>query len=183
MKTKPHTTHLLAFVIALAAALVAQVASAVSVNNSVDITETSSTSLSVLYNGSALPASDITFDGPNHWTVALPVVFNALPGVTLSLIQWVEPGNSALVNQEVPGGVTATNNFDVFSDVSPNTTFPTNPDGTGVEMGLDQNMVPIIATFHDVGDTVPDTGSTLGLLSLALAALFGASRFRALRLA
>ena len=46
--------------------------------------------------------------------------------------------------------------------------------GTGVNQNFTLQIGPA---------TVPDTGSTLGLFALALAALFGASRFRALRLA
>ena len=46
--------------------------------------------------------------------------------------------------------------------------------------GFNQQSVDFL---DNVSVTVPDTGSTFGLLALALAVLFGASRFRALRLA
>jgi hypothetical protein len=45
---------------------------------------------------------------------------------------------------------------------------------------------PIEVSFHDAATfepAVPDNGSTFGLLALASAGLFGASRFRSLRLA
>jgi len=46
----------------------------------------------------------------------------------------------------------------------------------------DNPMNTVFATFNDNAagsETAPDTGSTLGLLFLALTAVFGASRFRA----
>ena len=54
--------------------------------------------------------------------------------------------------------------------------FPSQNDGFGSFVGPD-------AQFTFVSSGVPDTGSTLGLLAVALAALIGASRLRSLRLA
>ena len=73
-----------------------------------------------------------------------------------------------------------TSNGTVDSDSSILNQFPIVPDGIMVEVGTDGG-VQVFATFNnnvEGSETVPDTGSTLGLLFLALTAVVGASRFR-----
>ena len=68
-----------------------------------------------------------------------------------------------------------------MSDQSILNEFPVTADGTSVEVGTDGG-VAVFATFNDNAagsETAPDTGPALGLLFLALTAVFGASRFRA----
>jgi hypothetical protein len=54
------------------------------------------------------------------------------------------------------------------------------PDGTPDTMTFSLNGGPLTVTFFDKGDvaTAPDCGSTLGLLSLSVVALLGATRLR-----
>ena len=145
--------------------------------NSIVITENSSTSLTATYNNGSIPP---TPNGPDSWFLQFPitVVFQS------PSLAWIEPENPSLANAVSfpPGG----NAINVHSDVSSNFT-PVMDEGT-VNVGTDIiNGLPISLTFDDdaatAEATVPETGSTLGLLSLSLTGLFGASRFRALRLA
>ena len=95
------------------------------------------------------------------------------------LLQWTEPENSNLANQVSFGSEITRGGF-VVSDQSILNQFPLNADGTSIEVGTDGG-VPVFATFHDNAagsETAPDTGSTMGLLLLALTAVFGASRLR-----
>jgi hypothetical protein len=109
----------------------------------------------------------------------LPVTVNFTNGAA-----WTEPENSGLSNTF---GIGFAPIVIVGSEVSPSNFPGVVPvaDGMPVQIGTNSNGVPIIATFHDNAAAVeaPDTGSTLGLLFLALMGLFGASRLRSLRLA
>src|SRR6266478_4370576 len=73
-----------------------------------------------------------------------------------------------------------------FSDDSVDTNPTAVPNGTTVtDIGADtSNGGSISATFNDNGDVAraPDAGSTVGLLFLALTALFSASRLRLFQL-
>lgn len=140
-----------------------------------------STGLSVTYDGTAVPVPPS--GGTQLWLVNLQP---ALPGFTFpNDISWIEPENPNLFNNvaftSAPGPVA------VASDV---TLAFTNPiaDETAVAIGKFADGSVIYATFDDdaaAAETrsVPDTGSTLGLLALALAGLFGASRFHSRQLA
>jgi len=190
MKTNPalkllKTSTLVPFVIAIAAALLPRPVSAQAANNQLVITEDSSTSLSATYNGSAVSVtfSPITPAFPERWIVTLPVnVSYQSPGE----FAWTEPENSSNSNVLAPSP-TFGNQFFVTSDgIPPGPPVTPVGDETGVFIGTPVgSTVPIIATFDDDGDvaTVPDTGSTLGLLVLALAGLFGARRIRSFRAA
>jgi hypothetical protein len=163
--------------IAIAAAVVPQSVSGVTINNTLDITENSPTSLSVTYNGSTSGVT-VTLVTTDRWNVILPVTATA-PGFA----QWIEPENSSLVNvvEEV-----ATDTYLVRSDVSPQSFSTPVPNGTPTSFGNDpSDGVPIIATFHDnaAPTEVPDTGSTFALLLLSLIALLCATRLRSVRLA
>jgi hypothetical protein len=168
MKTK----IILVLVVAISAALVNQPASAGAIHSFV-LTENSSTSLTVTYDGSSLA---VTFVNLDSWIFLLPAGFSS----TVDLEQWTEPENSNLVNQ-VSFGSDITRSGFVVSDHSIVNIFPINANGTTIEVGTDGG-VPVFATFNDNAagseGTAPDTGSTLGLLFLALTAVFGASRLR-----
>ena len=77
-----------------------------------------------------------------------------------------------LVNfQTTIGGSHETFPF-VISDIASSGQIPINPDGASVQVGT-EGGVPVIATFHDLGDvaTAPDTGRTASLCGLSLMGL------------
>jgi hypothetical protein len=162
---------------AITAAFVTRPAIAGAIHSFV-ITENSSTSLTVTYDGSPLT---VNFLGSETWTFLLPTGFlSNNPGQN---VQWTEPENSNLANSVLFGSDITRGGF-AQSDQSINNQFPPTPDGTSVEVGTDGG-VAVFATFHDNAagseTAAPDTGSALGLFSLALTAVFGASRFRCRR--
>ena len=166
MKTK------LLLAVALTATLVTQTASAGAVHSFV-ITENSSTSLTVTYDGSPLT---VTSQGPESWKFSLPVSFLSND---FGYVQWTEPENSNLVNL-VNFGLEDTRDGTVDSDHSILNQFPIVADGTTVEVGTDGG-VPVFATFNDDAEgseSAPEAGSTLSLLFFALTAVIGVSRFR-----
>jgi VPDSG-CTERM motif len=130
------------------------------------ITENSSSSLSVTYDGSPLTVSRPSLD---NWTFALPTGFLSVP--LAQSWQWTEPDNSNLVNL-VNFGSDVTRAGFVQSDFSLNTQLPTNVDGASVLVGTDGG-VDVFASFTDLGDTaaVPDTGTTFSLFGLSLMGL------------
>ena len=168
MKT---SVRFIALIIAITAPLVTPTTRA-SVSDTLLITENSSTSLTAILNGTAsLP---VTLDAPDFWFIILPGV-----GGTNGGQAWFEPGtNGTMIN--------------IVSPIFPDQLFVTSDFQScacGIENNTPDNMhftlngAQLIVTFNDLSDgAVPDTGSTFDLLALALAALFGASRFRALRL-
>jgi hypothetical protein len=179
MKTNLHLTHVVALAIAVMAAL-AQPVFGIQINNQLVFTE-DSTGLSVTYNGAPLIVTSLGgTGGTQHWLVTTPV------GVTFTSagVSWTEPENSSLFNNVAftnPTASVAGPTLPVASDVVlPFTTII--GDEMPFQVGHDLNGVPVMATFDDDGEPkVPDTGSTLSLLALALAALFGASRLRSIR--
>lgn len=144
------------------------------------LTETSSTSagLTATYDNSTANIS-INFITPDHWgvTIGYPVTFTANP-------QWTEtedPSTFNVITLLAPPG-----QFVVNSDYLDNGTSPLTNGSTFNNFGTDsRDGGSISITFRDRGDAaaVPDTGSTLILLCLSVAALFLATRFRSLRLA
>ena len=129
-------------------------------------TETSSTDLTVTYDGSPLT---VTRDSSDLWHFSLPSGF-----FSFGQPQWTEPDKSNLVNY-----VDFTSNTEaiVHSDILPNSVFSTNADDTSVEVGtIFVGGVPVDATFDDDAATaetpaVPDTGTTGSLLGLSLIGL------------
>jgi len=123
----------------------------------------------------------------DRWTLTFPAEITFF---VFALNGWTEP-ESALGNiVDSPGGLGSfgTNQLFVLSD------FPTGsdiPDGTTLVQSLFVGDVrsSVNITFHDNaaanegGSSVPDTGSTFGLLVVSLIALLGASRPLAVRLA
>jgi hypothetical protein len=172
---------LIPLAVAIAAALIVQPSSATPLGaNELVITENSPTSLTVTYNGSA---SGITIDPilTDQWAVVIPTEFNFFNGATFK-----EPENSATSNL-VGSSAPSAGLLNVYSDIGGPGSYG---NGATVDnVGLDVfNGLPINLTFNDQaqgvgGEKAPDTGSTLSLLVLALAGLFGASRVRPLRLA
>jgi hypothetical protein len=187
MKTNPSfrifkPSTLVSLGIAIAAALVTQPMRAVSIVNNIVITENSSTSLSATYNGLTTGVT-ITSGGTDFWTVTFPstVNFSQNGGVN-----WLEPGSSTLGNEVTfIGNITPRNKLSLFSDFTLAGTITTGNGTTINNVGTDSaNGGSISVTLNDNGDvtTAPDTGSTLGLLSLSVVALLGVTRLRFLQL-
>jgi hypothetical protein len=176
-------TNSLVLALAIAAVLVAQPVRAVQIVNNIVITEnsSSSTGLSATYNGSTSGVS-VSFNGPDSWNVTFPstVTFSQSGGVN-----WLEPGSSTLGN-EVTFFTRPTNELGVLSDFTLAGATTAGNGTTITNVGTDSaNGGSISVTFNDNGDvaTVPEPGSTFGLLSLSVIALLGATRLRSLKLA
>ena len=158
-----------ALMVAITAALVTQPVRAI-VINSIVITENSSTSLTVTYNGSTSGIT-ITFIEGEEWVVFLPF---AITGGTAA--NWTEPEDSSLFNYaEFIGG--SRNRLIVHSDATlfgfPHQ-FPLGANGTPVDFGINlSDNVAVQAVFNDNGDVAktPETGTTLSLFGLSLMGL------------
>ena len=158
-----------ALMVAITAALVTQPVRAI-VINSIVITENSSTSLTVTYNGSTSGIT-ITFIEGEEWLVNLP--FAVTNGTAAN---WTEPEDSSLFNYaEFIGG--SRNRLIVHSDAAlfgfPHQ-FPLGANGTPVDFGINlSDNVAVQAVFNDNGDVAktPDTGTTFSLLGLSLMGL------------
>jgi hypothetical protein len=164
---KPSFTILPTLIVAVIAAWVTQpVFGAAVAPHEFILTETSSSSLSVFYDGSPLGV----LPNPSFldkWNFELPTGFLSTVGDE----QWTEPENPNLVNL-VDFGTAITRQGTVQSDFSLNTQFPVNANGARIQVGTDGG-IPVFATFNDLGDVsrVPDTGTTASLLGLSLAGL------------
>jgi hypothetical protein len=162
---------LIPLAVAIAAAVLTQPVFAVP-DISIDITENSSTSLSVT-GGLTVTVTNTSAD---RWTLTFPdVTFG-----TFTLNAWAEPDSSLGNIVDSPG----TNQLFVLSDVVSGST-PPFPDGsTFAEPGSSfppGQFLTFEITFHDNVTTtegVPETGSTFVLLFVSVIALFGLNRFR-----
>ena len=163
---KPST--LIPLAIAIAAALVTQPVRATAIQTLV-ITEFSSTSLTATLNGTT--SLGVT-GSADLWLIALA-------GVT-GQQNWFEPGAAS---DNFVQGQSDFNRISIISDGI--AALGELADGTADTTDFTLNGNPISVTFFDKGDvaTAPDTGSTLGLLSLSVVALLGATRLRFLQLA
>jgi hypothetical protein len=201
MKTNRHSVRIIGLLIAVTAALVTQSTLAQTVNNSVVFTETSPTTLTVSLDTLMLPSFDIVNTSADHWTVTIPaLLITTSPGVN-----WIEPENKPF-NMSNPTGfntLTFPTAFGAPPSVGVETIVNIVSDTATLGGGIANlvngateqvfNGLPDGSftnyTFNDnaagVGGekSVPDTGSTVGLLALALAAVFGASRLRSIRAA
>jgi len=168
-----------ALMIAIAAALLTQPMRATEVDTLV-ITENNSTSTgltAILTTSSGTTSLAVnTVPTADEWTITL----RGVSGSPFQPAFWNEP-EAGFVN-EVRLEI-AFFQLDVFSDVGPDSGLANNTADT-THFTLNGNELDV--TFNDKGDvaaSTPDTGSTLGLLSLSVVALLGASRLRFLQLA
>jgi hypothetical protein len=150
------------------------------------ITENSSSSLTVLWDGSS---SGITVlnPTPDHWTITLPVQVVISGGEGEGGDAILEPGGGTLglwnnVTTQPPN--TFVNVVDVVSD-SPTTSAyaAVLPDNVPTPGGVLSTGARFDLQFHDLGDgpgtgTVPDGASTALLALPAILALFGMARLR-----
>jgi hypothetical protein len=146
------------------------------------LTENSSTSLSLSYNGpSGAQAFTVMNTAPDQWTVTTAANSN----ITFNFFDdfWEEPEDTVNKANEVlqPVAINGHTLFvysDVLFDSLPNNTAAPTPIGSDGQAGL------ISLTFNDLGDAaaptsgVPDSGSTLVLLALSGVALSALIRFR-----
>ena len=131
------------------------------------LTENSSTSLSVTYDGSPLT---VNFVSSESWNFILPAGFinTSVEGGQA----WTEPENSTLMNFVTFGGEVANLAF-ITSDLLAGSGVSPIADGTSVEVGTVGGVV-VFATFNDkaaASEGVPDTGTTCSLLALSLIGL------------
>ena len=165
MKTKV----ILLLAIAITTALLVRPMRAKAIDTLV-ITETSSTSLTAILNTST--SLDVT-NGVNAdtWFIPLAGVSGPAPGSNSQQF-WIAPDVSSAVS--VVKTETASNELDILSDL------PAGglgiPNGTTDTKNFSLNGHVLKVTFFDQGDVspVPDTGSTLGLLSISVVAVLGA---------
>ena len=163
--------------------------------HTIDITENSSTSLTLLYDGMDITTSAVANNATDQWTLT----FDPTIAFTSFVFGWTEPGDPTKVNLiqsatlgiqnsiDAPNAVVGANMLTIVSDFASGVS--SFPDGTTVpEPGfISGNLVTFNITFHDLGDAavpgVPESASTLGLLFLSLTALLGIRRARSARLA
>lgn len=150
--------------------------------HTLDITENSSTSLTVLFDLTNVTASVVALNSPDHWTLTFD------PSIQFGgfFNHWLEP-EAPTAERNTVGTNGGGNVLDVFSDL-PGLVGGEQPDGTPQQQNINvngqQGLVNI--TFHDNGDAavgVPESASTLALFFLSLAALLGANRLRSGRFA
>ena len=169
--------------VAITAALATQSVSAqIPPTHSIFLEENSPTSLTATYDGSTSGIS-VTNISQDAWSVTFSS--NAIISQG-SFDGWAEPGNSN-TNNFVFTPSQGLLSLSVVSDVSgsaSNADDSASPLVFGIDM---RDSGKIFVTFDDDAaqreGEVPDTGSTFVLLFLSLTALFGAIRFRSLRLA
>jgi len=159
------------------------------------LTENSSTSLSLSYNGPAGPSAFTVLNtSPDHWSIQ--VTDPDLDFFNFSY-DWQEPEEAGKINEvfhsaptfltngPAPGNfLFVTSDLDLLMDNGG----PVLPNNTAAPLfvGFDDSSQfgEIRLTFNDLAQqsetapSVPDTGSTLGTLGLAVAGLLGASRIR-----
>ena len=177
--------------ISIAALLLGRSAVAGPINppiHTIDITENSSTSLTVLFDSNNVTSSVVKLNSSDNWTLTFDP---SIQFTAFTLSGWEEPENQ-------PGGFfgnvvgndptlgSAPNQLFVISDtLTSSNPFPNG--STFAEGGtVNGQQVEFDITFHDNGDAaagVPENASTLALFFLSLAALLGANRLRSGRLA
>jgi hypothetical protein len=184
--SNPTLKLLPALMIAIAAALLTQPVRATAVDTLL-ITENNSTSTgltAMLTTSSGTTSLPVTFNAADAWFIALTGISASASATSPFTQNWFEP-EAGFVNE-----------VSVNPRLFPNQLFVRSDQGPGFTLGLADDTtdmthftlsgVSLWVTFDDDGDVaapVPDTGSTLGLLSLSVVALLGATRLRFLQLA
>lgn len=157
--------------------------------DTLQITENSSSSLSVLWNGGIITPNLI--GGGDHWQFTLPVgvhlgfgegSFGSPSGAVIREPGPSDPGpyNNVFTSTTIANPFV--NLVDVQSDSKTTSGFAVLlTDSVAGNVGTDASGIPITLTFHDVGDgdhggSVADTGSTAALLACAFGLLGGLRR-------
>jgi hypothetical protein len=150
------------------------------------LTESSPSILSATYNGpSGNSAFSVQNTSPDHWTLTINNPEISFQDFNFFWEEPEDPVNSA--NQVFHSTEINSNQIFVISDLVADA-FPNNT--TSPVVGFEDSQfgfADINIKFNDLGDQaptgVPDTGSTLCMLTLASISLLGLNRFRSLRLA
>ena len=196
MRILTKTNSIFSWATILAATLVSIIAPVFSAHATITsdtllITENSSTSLSVTWNGAGITPSLLAND---HWQFTLPVAvhlgsgegsFGSPDGAAIA-----EPGAGTLGpwNNVFTSTTITTPDVtlvDVQSDSATTSGFASLlTDGVSGNAGTDVNGLSIFLTFHDVGDagtggTVPDNSSTVLLALISMSIVFGMAKYRA----
>ena len=131
-----------------------------------DITEHSSSLLTAKFNGTDIPAADIT-GGGDSWTITIPGITDIAPGQS-DWVEGTEASGAPIVNLVA---ASSSSTFDVRSDL-PGRGFHLNGETDTTTFFIGNAHLNV--TFTDNGDSptgVPDAATTLSLLSLSLAGL------------
>lgn len=197
MKTQFRNIRFITLAIAIVAAVAAQPIFAQVPTDSIFLEEDTSMLLGVFLDGMNTGIT-VTNSGPDRWDVIFPTTIQFTPNTR---INWTDPENPTQANVvfagvQAPGfPVVQSNEMLIFSDTIPvgSPLFnlangATTPISIGIENPNDPpNQENLVATFNDNAATSEPTSvpecSTLGLLALGLAGLFGVSRLRSIRLA
>jgi hypothetical protein len=150
--------------------------------HTLDITENSSTSLTVIFDSNNVTASVVALNSPDHWTLTFD------PSIQFGgfFNFWIEPDDPTAVNSVGTNG--GGNVLGVVSDLQSLNGLE-KPDGTPQNQAITVNGQDgrVDINFHDLGDApvngVPESASTLALLFVSLTTLLGASRLRSGRFA
>ena len=172
-------SEVLVFALIVGSSLVLEQARATPSSDMLLITENSSSSLSVTWDGTVITPTLVSAD---HWTFTLPVAVHLGSGEG----SFGSPDGASI---QEPDGVGWNNVFTSTTVSAPDTTLvdvqsdssTTSPfalpltDGVSGVAGTDASGLPIDLTFHDAGDgtrsTVPDGGSTSALFGAAVCGL------------
>jgi hypothetical protein len=125
------------------------------------LTENSSTSLSVTFDGSS-SGIEVINTALDQWTVDLPFGITGTPAA-----QWIEPENNGLVNL-VQNTSPSNGVVDVTSDTNPLAALGSSVDGSSIPFGSDtSDEMAINAVYHDNAATseVPEPGTIACLIS------------------
>ena len=179
-------TALAATVIGLSAPAFAQQPLVGVLPHTLVITENSSSSLTVVYDGNPITPTGL---GSDHWQFTLPDLVHlgigeSSPGAAIPEPEAVAgvpgPWNNVFTSTSAP--TPFVNLVDVVSDSKTTDAFALAfTDNAPGLVGFDSNQRAIVLTFHDAGDgsgTVPDSASTGALAIISLISLFVIGRLR-----
>jgi hypothetical protein len=159
-------------ILSLALFAMAPSLSAQTATHDIVLTENSSTDLSVTFDKSPVMVSNT---GQDQWTVTFADTFIFGGDSFFWEENPISPNLGNIVNES------GTNELFVFSDVITGRSPAGDPNGSTLSGSASDsgNPVTVNFTFNDHGDgssSVPDTGSTLGLLLVPVVALLAARR-------
>jgi hypothetical protein len=147
------------------------------------LTENSSSSLSLSYNGpSGSSGFTVTPASADHWTISIN---SAELNIAPFLYEWTEPEDANAVNKVSgnPFSISVVSDLGLALDGAALPQSNNTRSALPIGFDIDQSN-PIFLTFNDLAqrtESVPDTGSTLGFLALSLGLLLVAARLRSLQ--